>query len=75
MRRGTSLKKRFDEKTKKYLQENQGSFKQIAKEMVSLTLADDFLFCEIMSDTSLYAEMLRRIFHNLYVSDIKPVEA
>ena len=40
-----------------------------------MTLADDFLFCKIMSDTSLCAEMLHRIFPNLDVSEIRPVEA
>ena len=40
----------------------------------NLTLADDFLFCRIMSEPALCAEMLHRIFPQLDVSDIKPVE-
>ncbi len=40
----------------------------------NLTLADDFLFCKIMSDTALCAEMLHRIFPELDVSDIRPIE-
>ena len=40
----------------------------------NLTLADDFLFCKIMSDTALCAEMLHRIFPHLDVSDIRPIE-
>ena len=45
------------------------------KKWQSLTLADDFLFCKIMSDTTLCAEMLRRIFPKLDVSEIRPVDA
>ena len=37
-------------------------------------MADDFLFCKIMSDTALCAEMLHRIFPHLDVSDIRPIE-
>ena len=40
----------------------------------SLTLADDFLFCKIMSDPALCAEMLHRIFPQLDVSEVKIVE-
>ena len=40
----------------------------------SLTLADDFLFCKIMSEPALCAEMLRRIFPQLDVSEVKMVE-
>ena len=44
------------------------------KKWQNLTLADDFLFCKIMSDISLCSEMLHRIFPELDVSDIRPVE-
>ena len=40
----------------------------------SLTLADDFLFCKIMSEPTLCAEMLHRIFPQLDVSEVKMVE-
>ena len=40
----------------------------------SLTLADDFLFGKIMSDPTLCAEMLRRIFPNLDIGEIKVIE-
>ena len=40
----------------------------------SLTLADDFLFGKIMSSPELCAEMLRRIFPNLDMAEIKNVE-
>ena len=40
----------------------------------SLTLADDFLFCKIMSEPALCAEMLHRIFPQLDVSEVKMVE-
>jgi len=45
------------------------------KKWQSLTLADDFLFSKIMSDTLLCAEKLHRIFPNLGMSEIKPEEA
>ena len=45
------------------------------KKWQTLTLADDFLFCKIMSDTALCAEMLHRIFPNLDVREIRAVEA
>lgn len=38
-------------------------------------MADDFLFCKIMSDTTLCKEMLRRIFPDLDVSEIQSVES
>ena len=38
-----------------------------------LTIGDDFLFCKIMSDMALCAEMLHRIFPDLDVRDIQPV--
>lgn len=40
----------------------------------SLTLADDFLFGKIMSDPKLCAEMLRRIFPDLDIGEIKSIE-
>ena len=40
----------------------------------NLTLADDFLFGKIMSDPILCAEMLRRIFPNLDIGEIKIIE-
>ncbi len=40
----------------------------------SLTLADDFLFGKIMSDPKLCAEMLRRIFPDLDIGEIKIIE-
>ena len=40
----------------------------------NLTLADDFLFCKIMSEPALCAEMLHRIFPQLDVSEVKMVE-
>ena len=46
----------------------------IEQQWENLTLADDFLFGKIMSDPVLCAEMLRRIFPNLDVSEIKVVE-
>ena len=39
-----------------------------------MTLADDFLFCKIMSEPALCAEMLHRIFPQLDVSEVKMVE-
>ena len=44
------------------------------KKWQNLTLADDFLFCKIMSDISLCSEMLHRILPELDVSDIRPIE-
>ena len=40
----------------------------------SLTLADDFLFGKIMSEPALCAEMLRRIFPDLDIGEIKIIE-
>ena len=40
----------------------------------SLTLADDFLFGKIMSEPELCTEMLRRIFPNIDVGEIKFIE-
>ena len=40
----------------------------------SLTLADDFLFGKIMSAPTLCAEMLRRIFPDLDIGEIKSIE-
>ena len=40
----------------------------------SLTLADDFLFGKIMSDPKLCAEMLRRIFPDLDIGEIKSIK-
>ena len=40
----------------------------------SLTISDDFLFCKILSDMTLCAEMLHRIFPDLDVRGIKPVK-
>ena len=40
----------------------------------SLTLADDFLFGKIMSEPTLCAEMLRRIFPDLDIGEIKNIE-
>ena len=40
----------------------------------NLTLADDFLFGKIMSAPILCAEMLRRIFPNLDIGEIKITE-
>ena len=40
----------------------------------SLTLADDFLFCKIMSDAELCREMIHRIFPNLDVEKLEPAE-
>ena len=40
----------------------------------ALTLADDFLFGKVMSNVSLCGEMLHRIFPNLDVSNMKPVD-
>ena len=39
-----------------------------------LTLADDFMFGKVMSDPKLCAEMLRRIFPDLDIGEIKIVE-
>ena len=39
-----------------------------------LTLADDFLFGKVMSEPTLCAEMLRRIFPNLDIGEIKIIE-
>ncbi|MBR1438365.1 MAG: Rpn family recombination-promoting nuclease/putative transposase [Synergistaceae bacterium] len=40
----------------------------------NLTLADDFLFGKIMSEPALCAEMLRRIFPDLDIDEIKIIE-
>ena len=40
----------------------------------SLTLADDFLFCKIMSDSELCREMIHRIFPALDVEKLEPAE-
>ena len=40
----------------------------------SLTLADDFLFGKVMSEPTLCAEMLRRIFPDLDIGKIKIIE-
>ena len=44
------------------------------KKWENLTLADDFLFGKVMSEPTLCAEMLRRIFPNLDIGEIKIVE-
>ena len=44
------------------------------KKWLSLTLGDDYLFCKIMSDKSLCAEMIHRIFPYLDVSCIGDIE-
>ena len=44
------------------------------KRWQGLTLGDDFLFCKILSDMTLCAEMLHRIFPDLDVRDIEPVK-
>lgn len=46
----------------------------IKRQWENLTLADDFLFGKIMSDPVLCAEMLRRIFPDIDIGNIKVVE-
>ena len=46
----------------------------IERQWENLTLADDFLFGKIMSDPKLCAEMLRRIFPDLEIGEIKIIE-
>ena len=49
-------------------------YKKELREWESLSLADDFLFEKIMSEPELCAEMLRRIFPNIDVGEIKFIE-
>ncbi|MBR1438370.1 MAG: Rpn family recombination-promoting nuclease/putative transposase [Synergistaceae bacterium] len=44
------------------------------KKWENLTLADDFLFGKVMSEPTLCAEMLRRIFPDLDIGEIKNIE-
>ena len=48
--------------------------KNLEQRWESLTLADDFLFGKIMSEPTLCAEMLRRIFPALDIGEIKIIE-
>ena len=48
--------------------------KNLEQRWESLTLADDFLFGKIMSEPKLCAEMLRRIFPDLDIGEIKNIE-
>lgn len=57
---------------------NKAAYKTLTQEerekrWQGLTFGDDFLFCKILSDMALCAEMLHRIFPDLDVSDIQPV--
>lgn len=48
--------------------------KNFEQKWENLTLADDFLFGKIMSESTLCAEMLRRIFPDLDIGEIKIIE-
>ena len=48
--------------------------KNLEQRWENLTLADDFLFGKIMRDPKLCAEMLRRIFPDLDIGEIKSIE-
>ena len=48
--------------------------KNLEQRWENLTLADDFLFGKIMSEPTLCAEMLRRIFPDLDIGEIKIIE-